>query len=304
MKLPVQLAAPAKINLYLHVTGRRSRDANAFAGYHEIDSLFAFLDLHDSLAAEPADDLSLFVSGPFAAALPRDDPDNLVLRAARLLAAQAGVPAAARLTLTKRLPVAAGLGGGSADAAAALLVLNRLWKLKIGREELAGLALRLGADVPACLFGRPAFVGGIGEIVRDSPGLPPAALVLVNPGAPLSTAQVFAAYREPFSAAGRFDESPESAADLARLLAERGNDLTLAACRLVPEIAAALKALAVQPDCLMSRMSGSGATVFGLFETSTGAATAARTLQQANPRWWITAARLMSDGAAEFGDEP
>ncbi len=300
----MQLAAPAKINLYLHLTGRRPRDAGAFAGYHEIDSLFAFLDLHDSLAAEPADGLSLFVSGPSAAALPQDDIDNLVLRAARLLAAQAGVPAAARLTLTKRIPVAAGLGGGSANAAAALLVLNRLWKLKIGRVELAGLALRLGADVPACLFGRPAFVGGIGETVRHSPALPPAALVLINPGVPLSTAQVFAAYREAFSAPGRFDESPESVADLARLLAKRGNDLTLAACRLVPEIAAALKALAAEPHCLLSRMSGSGATVFGLFETPAASAAAARALQEANPRWWIKAARLISDGAeAPLGDD-
>lgn len=300
----MQCAAPAKINLYLHVTGRRPADAGAFAGYHEIDSLFAFLDLHDSLAAEPAADLSLSVSGPFAAALPQDDADNLVLRAARLVAAQAGVPAAARLTLTKRIPVAAGLGGGSTDAAAALLVLNRLWKLTLGREELAGLALRLGADVPACLLGRPAFVGGIGETVRDSPALPAAALVLINPGVPLSTAQVFAAYREPFSAAARFDQSPESTVHLARLLAERGNDLTRAGCRLVPEIAAVLKALAARPDCLMSRMSGSGATVFGLFETPADAAAAARVLKEANPRWWITAARLMSDRAAAFGGEP
>ena len=183
----MSMPAPAKINLYLHVTGRRAD------GYHELDSLVVFADLGDTVTVAPDHGLRLTIDGPFASALPAGG-DNLVLRAARALADAAGVEAKAAIGLTKRLPVAAGLGGGSADAAAALGALAALWGIEAGSEMLEDFARGLGADVPACLGGRPAFVGGIGEALSPAPPLPPAWVVLANCGRALSTAAVFAAY--------------------------------------------------------------------------------------------------------------
>src|SRR6266851_2033656 len=174
----ISVAAPAKLNLYLHVVGRRPD------GYHELDSLVAFADIADTVTAEPADELTLAIDGPFAAAL-AGAADNLVLRAARLLAAQCRVTAGAALRLTKRLPIASGVGGGSSDAAAALRALQSLWNVSLGRRELAALAARLGADVPVCVLGRPAWLGGIGDRLEVAPALPPVAVVLANPGTPL-----------------------------------------------------------------------------------------------------------------------
>jgi 4-diphosphocytidyl-2-C-methyl-D-erythritol kinase len=251
-------AAPAKINLYLHVTGRRDD------GYHLLDSLVAFAEIGDVLSAEPADTLSLRVAGPFAAGLAAE-ADNLVLRAARALAAEAGVTAAAHLVLEKNLPVASGIGGGSADAAATLRLLCRLWRLAPDPETLARLAARLGADVPVCLAGHAARMGGIGERLEHAPELPPCGIVLINPGVALATADVFRARRGAWSAppvlpAGWADVAA-MAADLARLC----NDLESTAVSLQPAIADALATLAEAPGCLLARMSGSGATCFGLF---------------------------------------
>ena len=174
----MSMPAPAKINLYLHVTGRRAD------GYHELDSLVVFADLGDTVTVAPDHGLRLTIDGPFASALPAGG-DNLVLRAARALADAAGVEAKAAIGLTKRLPVAAGLGGGSADAAAALGALAALWGIEAGSEMLEDFARGLGADVPACLGGRPAFVGGIGEALSPAPPLPPAWVVAgqLRPGA-------------------------------------------------------------------------------------------------------------------------
>ena len=179
-------AAPAKVNLYLHVTGRRAD------GYHLLDSLVVFAGIGDVLEAAPSDTLSLHVEGRFAAGL-ADEPDNLVLRAARALAAAAGVPARARLVLQKNLPVASGIGGGSADAAAALRLLSRLWDLRPAPSEMARLALALGADVPVCLAGRASRMSGIGEQLAAAPRLPICGIVLVNPGVAVATADVFRA---------------------------------------------------------------------------------------------------------------
>ena len=186
----ISVAAPAKLNLYLQVLGRRAD------GYHLLDSLVAFASAHDTLTAAPAEDLSLALRGPFGPALARE-ADNLVLRAARLLAHELALKPKAALTLEKRLPLASGIGGGSADAAAALRALARLWDRSLAASELARLGLALGADVPVCLFGRAAFVGGIGEELTAAPPLPRAALVLVNPGMALSTATSFARARAP-----------------------------------------------------------------------------------------------------------
>jgi 4-diphosphocytidyl-2-C-methyl-D-erythritol kinase len=247
-------AAPAKINLYLHVTGRRDD------GYHLLDSLVAFAEIGDVLSAEPADTLSLRIAGPFAAGLAAE-ADNLVLRAAHALAAEAGVTAGAHLVLEKNLPVASGIGGGSAT----LRLLCRLWRLAPDPETLARLAAELGADVPVCLAGHAARMGGIGERLEPPPALPPCGLVLVNPGVALATADVFRARRGGWSSRAMlpagWTEVAAMAADLARL----HNDLEPAAVSLQPAIADALARLAEAPGCLLARMSGSGATCFGLF---------------------------------------
>jgi 4-diphosphocytidyl-2-C-methyl-D-erythritol kinase len=290
----IRVAAPAKINLYLHVVGRR-RD-----GYHELDSLVAFADIADFVTARPAADLSLVVDGPFAAAL-ADAPDNLVLRAARLLASHCGVTAGAALRLTKNLPVASGIGGGSSDAAAALRALKSLWKLRTSRDELAGLAARLGADVPVCLLGRAAWLGGIGDLLAPASPLPPVDVVLANPGVALATPAVFTARRGPFSAPSRFAEPIADAAGLAALLARRRNDLTEAAVGIVPAIADVLARLAACEGVLLARMSGSGATCFALFADTAAANAAATRLSGERPGWWVAAGRLAS--ASELGGE-
>jgi 4-diphosphocytidyl-2-C-methyl-D-erythritol kinase len=253
--------APAKINLHLHVVGRRDD------GYHMLDSLVVFAGVGDRLGAAASDALSLSVTGPFATALDAD-ADNLVLRAARALAARAGCPALARLVLEKNLPVASGIGGGSADAAAALRLLCRLWRIEPSVEDLAQLACDLGADVKVCLVARPALMSGVGEVLVPAPSLPVAGLVLVNPGVAVSTPSVFRARSGEFSGRARFPAHGwrDVRALVADLAATR-NDLERPARMLAPAIGTALDALAATPDCRLARMSGSGATCFGLFDT-------------------------------------
>lgn len=277
--------APAKVNLYLHVLGRRPD------GYHLLDSLVVFADAGDLIEVAPADDFSLAVDGPFASDVPGGD-DNLVLRAARALAAHTGPPQRAAIRLEKRLPVASGIGGGSADAAAVLRALVRLWDVTIADDALAMLALPLGADVPMCLHRRPLFVGGIGEEIEAAPPLPACGLVLVNPRLPLPTPPVFKARKGDFSAPARFIEPPADAAALAAALACRGNDLTEAAISLVPAVADILAALIAAPGVLLARMSGSGATCFGLCADRAAADTAATALSARHPAWWVTAAGI------------
>lgn len=279
--------APAKVNLYLHVLGRRAD------GYHLLDSLVVFAGEGDRIEAAAAEDLRLAVSGPFGADVPAGE-DNLVLRAARALAAATGQPARGAIRLEKQLPVASGIGGGSADAAAVLRALVKLWNVSLADGELAGIALGLGADVPMCLHGRPVFVGGIGEDIAEAPALPACALVLANPRIPLPTPQVFRGRTGPFSASGRFEATPRDAAALAELLARRGNDLTAAAIALVPEVATVLDALSTTPGVLLARMSGSGATCFGLCADLPAAQAAAGVLADQHPGWWIAAADIVA----------
>ena len=274
--------APAKVNLYLHVVGRRAD------GYHLLDSLVVFADDGDAVTVAPSEDLRFTLTGPFAAEVPAGD-DNLVVRAARALAAAAGRPPAASIRLDKRLPVASGVGGGSADAAAVLRALVRLWDVRIGEAALAKLALGLGADVPMCLHRRPVFVGGIGEEITAAPALPACGLVLVNPRVPLPTPAVFKARAGAFSAPARFAAAPADAAALAGLLAERGNDLAMAAMTLVPAVGGALAALAMTPGVLLARMSGSGATCFGVCADRAAAMAAAAALAVDHPDWWMSA---------------
>ncbi len=283
---PGPFLAPAKINLYLHVTGRRAD------GYHLLDSLIAFAGVGDVVTAAPAAELSLSVEGPFATDVPAGG-GNLALAAATGLARLYGVAKGAAVRLDKRLPAASGVGGGSADAAATLRALAALWEVSVETVAVAGLALELGADVPVCLGGGAAFVGGIGEELVPAPALPAAWLVLANPGVPLPTAAVFAARTGDFSAPARFTRPPTDAHDLASLLAERGNDLTAPARLLAPAVGATLEALRAEDGVLLARMSGSGATCFALFAEEAAAAAAAARLAAAHPAWWVAAAALL-----------
>ncbi len=238
--------------------------------------------------------MSLTLEGPFAA--PLAGTDNLVLRAARALAAEAGIVPRARIVLGKRLPVASGIGGGSADAAAALEGLARLWKVSPDAADLAAIGTRLGADVPVCLYGAPALVSGVGEIIRPAPALPPAHLVLANPLRPVETRAVFAARTGPFATPAPFDAAPHDARELARLLAGRENGLAAAAVKVEPVIAEVLAALAGLPGSLLARLSGSGATGFAIFPDEAAAAAAATRLAAARPGWWVRACRLLAPG--------
>lgn len=269
-------AAPAKVNLYLHVTGRR------VDGYHLLDSLAVFAGAADVLRAEEADGLSLHLIGPFGPGL-QAEPDNLILRAARALAAAAGVPARARLTLDKRLPVASGIGGGSADAAAALRLLGRLWQVRPAENDLLAAAAGLGADVPVCLASRPARMGGIGEVLTPAPSMPEYGILLVNPGVPVATPEVFRRRTGAFSDAARLPDGWPDARVMASDLARLHNDLEAPAAQLRPEVADALAWLRARPGCLLARMSGSGATCFALFAIPGEAARAAR---DAPAGWW------------------
>lgn len=276
--MSVDAFAPAKVNLFLRVTGRRAD------GYHLLDSLAVFGPAGDTLHATPADDLRLRVTGPFAAAL-AGEPDNLVLRAARALASAAGVAAGAALTLEKNLPVASGIGGGSADAAAALQALNQLWACGFDAAGLAALAVSLGADVPVCVRALPARMLGVGDLLAAAPALPECGVLLVNPGAPVATPAVFAARRGEFSPSATLPAAWPDAAAMARDLRALGNDLEAPAIALCPPIADVLAAIAALPGCLLARMSGSGATCFGLFADAAAASRAAAhvTLPVA---WW------------------
>ena len=283
--MDLRIEAPAKINLFLHITGRRDD------GYHELESLVAFAEIHDRVDVGPADRLVLEIDGPFAAGLDTG-AGNLVGKAARALAAKAGVAPHARIRLCKSLPVAAGIGGGSADAAAALKVLSALWDVALARDELAALALGLGADVPVCLAARPSIVRGIGERIVPAPALPAAPVLLVNPMAPLATARVFAARAGPFSTPGAFDAPAAGVPALAAALRGTRNDLAAGARRLRPEIDAVLDAIEASPSCLLARLSGSGPTCFGLFPTADAANDAAARIAAARPGWWVRSTRL------------
>jgi 4-diphosphocytidyl-2-C-methyl-D-erythritol kinase len=267
--------APAKINLSLHVTGRRCD------GYHLLDSLVVFADLGDRLSLRPAPEARLSVTGPMAGGVPTG-PDNLVLRAAALM----GV--AAEITLDKHLPAAAGIGGGSSDAAACLRALTEMSGLSVPSDVLT-----LGADVPVCLLARAARMRGIGEDVTPVDGLPILDAVLVNPGVPVSTPAIFRrlTQRDNPAMPEQMPIWPDAATLIDWLRAQR-NDLQDAAIAEEPVVAEVLHTIASTQHCALARMSGSGATCFGLYPDAATATRAAQSLSAANPGWWVQATRL------------
>ena len=286
----IAVAAPAKINLTLHVLGRRPD------GYHDLESLVAFASLHDVVAVAAAHDLSLTVAGPNADAL-QSTPlaDNLVLRAARALAESAGLSApTAALKLDKHLPVAGGIGGGSADAAAALRALVRLWRLDMSEAALAKIGLSLGADLPVCLASRPMVMTGIGERLAAAPALPPLGILLVNPRVALPTAQVFAALNGGIGAPMPMAYAAGDAASLLTALRLGRNDLEAPARQIAPVIGEVLATLAALPGTRLARMSGSGATCFALFDDEGAAQEALRSLRTGQDGWWCAAGRLIA----------
>jgi 4-diphosphocytidyl-2-C-methyl-D-erythritol kinase len=277
MPEPIVEIARAKVNLALHVLGRR------VDGYHELDSVVAFADYGDQLTLENSDEVQLTVTGPFARHVPAD-LDNLVLRAHALLRGHVDCPPVA-FTLEKNLPVAAGIGGGSADAAAALRGLLRLTGKTVPPSLLLDIALRLGADVPACLNGKPVRMQGVGETLTPLATPPNGAIVLINPLVTCSTASVFKMLGLANGQIFRTALDPE---DQARWR----NDLTDVAIDVVPEIAQVLEALHSIDGLNAVRMSGSGATCFGLADSAASATRAAAQLQRQHPNWWIVSAAL------------
>ncbi len=262
--------APAKINLVLHVRARRAD------GYHELETLFAFVTDGDLLMLEPGP-LSLAITGQFAAGL-SGEGDNLVLRAARAFAAAYGLPENGAFTLDKRLPVASGIGGGSADAAAALRALARANQVPVDDPRLFDIATDLGSDVPACLLGRTALGTGRGERLQPVDGPAAVPVLLVNPGVAVSTAAVFKAW-------DGVDRGAMPGGDaLSRVRAGR-NDLEAPARRLAPVIAMVLTMLAVDSP-ILARMSGSGATCFALYGSDSERTAAAARIRTAHPDWW------------------
>ncbi len=274
--------ARAKINLFLHVGTKRADS------YHALASWAAFAEIGDDLAATPGDKLALAVEGPFAGALPAGS-DNLVLKAAQALGQGRG----AAIRLAKHLPIASGIGGGSADAAAALHLLNELWGMNTPPADLFHLAAELGSDVPVCVYNRSALMTGRGELLAPGPELPPLPVVLVNPGIAVSTAAVFARLSQRSGAVlARLPEAVSGPDHLAAMLKPTKNDLEAPALALAPEIGLALDALRDQPGILMARMSGSGATCFALAADDAAASAAALTLKRMRPDWWVAATRL------------
>ena len=279
--------APAKLNLYLHVLGRDHRQ------YHLLDSLVAFADAADVVQAVPASRFSLAIDGPYGIGLEADER-NLVWRAATALGNLAGRDPAYAVTLTKNLPVASGIGGGSADAAAMLRLLCREWELDSLAPQVLALGKGLGEDIPVCLASVTSYMGGTGEMLDPAPVLPFCPIVLVNPGIAVPTREVFARRTAPFSQAGRLAAGPVTVADLAAALQSRHNDLAPPAIGMAPVIDTVLAALAGAPACLLSRMLGSGATCYGLFATPAAAAACATALKASQPGWWVHAGHLIA----------
>jgi 4-diphosphocytidyl-2-C-methyl-D-erythritol kinase len=267
--------ARAKINLALHVLGRRED------GYHELDSIVAFADVGDEISVETAGKTSIEVTGPFAHSVPRDGT-NLALRALALATDLGVAPRAVKVTLEKTLPVASGMGGGSADAAAVLKFVFP----DVEPAKLAAAALRLGADIPVCLHGAMCRMRGAGERIAPLPASKPLYAVLANPGVAAATADVF---RSLGLKPGQRFRDPIASVDDPR---SWRNDLSDAAIAVAPEIAGVLDELAKAPEASVVRMSGSGATCFALFETRAAAEMAAAWLSKRQPRWWVRAAAL------------
>ncbi len=282
--------APAKVNLFLHVGTARAD------GYHPISSLMVFADVGDRLSAEPSDGLELVIEGPFAGHAPADE-SNLVLRAVRALAARSGIgEPGLKLTLVKNVPAAAGLGGGSSDAAAALRLASSALGLALAADDLREIGAGLGSDVPACLDATPVLASGRGEILSAAPAMAALPAVLAKPPRGASTAAIYRAFDA--AGPGAAAEAPvpgpsiATAGQAAALVASTRNDLEAPALALEPQIGQVLQALRAAPESLAARMSGSGSACFAICRDEPAAAALAARLQAGHPDWWVRPCRL------------
>lgn len=282
MSTLIDVPSPAKINLSLAVIDQR------VDGYHELESIITFADIADTITASAADTLSLTVEGPFEDRVPIEG--NLILRAAKLLQQASGTHKGASLHLRKTIPVEAGLGGGSSNAAITLRLLLELWGLKLDDDVMSDIALSLGADVPVCYVGVPALIRGIGETITPVKALPSFSMVLVNPMVPLSTVNVFKRGFARFSESS-LEQMPEKEKDWLPFLLKGENDLEANAKSLVPEIWQVLDMLRSFEGCELARMSGSGATCFAIFSSDALAQEAATQLAEESPGWWVQACK-------------
>ncbi len=279
------VSAPAKINVFLHVGDKRAD------GYHALESLVVFAGVGDTLTFAPADGLSMSITGPFAVGLDAG-PDNLVMKAARLLAERAAVTRGARIVLTKNLPVASGIGGGSADAAATLRGLVQLWNLKMPPDDLRRVGEALGSDVPVCVDSMTAWMEGRGEKLTTLNDVPEVPIVMVNPGVAVPTGKIFAALKGRRGIGLALPPKMRDAAALVAYLKTTANDLEAPACEAAPVIATVLEALASQQGALLARMSGSGATCFALFGDTETSRNAATSIGSRHKDWWVVSTAI------------
>ena len=279
MKNYLCLDAPAKINLYLQITGRRPD------GYHLLDSLVAFTEYADRVFASRADELSLRIRGAFGSGLQGNEEDNLIMHSARALRDSFGVRDGAALTLEKNLPVSSGIGGGSADAAAALRLLARLWKLEADDRDLSDIGLKIGSDIPVCIIGTPSKMSGAGETVHPVQPLPVCAVLLINGGEAVSTTAVFGAYRHNSSVGANWVPPNDFERFVSQILPLR-NDLTDAAQQASPVVKKILSVLERSEGCALARVSGSGGTCFGLFADLSQANLAQEKIERLQNGWW------------------
>lgn len=279
--------SPAKINLYLHITGRLDN------GYHMLDSLVAFADIGDRITISRSTEFKFSIDGPYATAFgPKDrdqspDSSNLVVQAVWALSQAAQKIPDVHIKLTKNLPLASGLGGGSSNAAAVLWGLLEWWKIPHQSHYMQGLMARLGADVPVCLNCIPARVRGIGDILDVAPAMPEVPVVLVNPGKQCMTGEIFSRFIGSFREPMAIPENLGGTEALVDFLAKQDNDLLKPAMDVVPVIGNVLNSLKMQGGCLLPRMTGSGATCFGLFKDEAAAVKAAKIITGENPDWWV-----------------
>jgi len=294
MKGYMDLFAPAKVNLFLHITGQRPD------GYHTLDSLVIFTkDVGDQLTLQSNDRASnqLSLSGEFHFALQNDLSENLILQAATQFSKITSTSVHVHFHLQKNLPIASGIGGGSSDAAACLNGLSQMSKYN-NPTTLKRLAEGLGADIPVCLNTRPTLMRGIGDDLTPLTQIPEFYIVLANPLIPLPTKNIFSAYHDTntqYSKTTVLETLPTEFSDFISFLSDCQNDLTKAACQHCPEINTVINEISKTPHCLLSRMSGSGATCFGIYETLQKAQKAEAILQKQQPNWWIKSSRIITD---------
>lgn len=281
--------AYAKINLYLHITGRRND------GFHLLDSLVTFVDVYDVVEVSPSDDISLRVTGPFAKEIGKTE-DNLVIKAALLLQKRMVDKKGAKINLIKNIPPASGMGGGSSDAAAVLHLLCKIWGLDFSTAEIQNISLSLGADLPVCVTGKSCHVSGIGEIITPVSNLAEGFTVLVNPGKKAESKIIYQMGIKKISEQIINEVLAEDTIEnFADVLSHAHNDLSVNAVKIVPEIITILKILHEEKACLLARMSGSGATCFGLFKDKESAETVAEKIRLRFKDWWVKPAALIHD---------